>query len=95
MRPHLIKGRKLPRDLEEYGKGIVAWVILSVEISCLEDLEKNLEARARKSSVRSGKTHLSALHQATAICLLFVQMVSYASACFRPAEQGKVAFCFC
>ncbi|BDA42778.1 hypothetical protein COCOBI_03-6710 [Coccomyxa sp. Obi] len=52
MYPHLIKGRELPRDLEDWGKRMMAWVRLSVRISSLEELKKTLSAS--KSSVLSG-----------------------------------------
>ncbi|BDA42779.1 hypothetical protein COCOBI_03-6720 [Coccomyxa sp. Obi] len=54
MHPHLIKGKEIPRDLEDWGKRMLAWVYLSAKVSCLEELKKTLAARASKSSQRSG-----------------------------------------
>ncbi|BDA43559.1 hypothetical protein COCOBI_04-5710 [Coccomyxa sp. Obi] len=58
MHPHLLKGKEVPRDLEDWGKRMLMWVRLSVKISALEELKKELEAQARrrasKSPARSG-----------------------------------------
>lgn len=65
MHPHLIKGKELPHDLEDWGKRMLAWVYLSARVSGLEELKKVLSARASKSSERSGMFTVSALHSSS------------------------------
>ncbi|BDA43358.1 hypothetical protein COCOBI_04-3700 [Coccomyxa sp. Obi] len=58
MQPHLIRGKELPRDLEDWGKRMLAWVCLSVHVERLEQLKKDIKTQARrrasKSSMHSG-----------------------------------------
>ncbi|BDA43469.1 hypothetical protein COCOBI_04-4810 [Coccomyxa sp. Obi] len=53
MQPHLVRGKEIPQDLEDWGKRMWSWMCLSVKIHRLEALKKDLKAQAHKRASKS------------------------------------------